>query len=576
MLPVIGGPRISAEEKEAWRDLYAKKRDYLREHLTSLCAHTNPTNLWNSIVRHRHTGAGAGPQDDAASEAAVESYDDLQLSFAGFQTVAYETLFDITPEESKAAPAQVQQERKRLFFAHSFLSPATFLGFARSDRDTVPAVPLYAFVAKRLLLFRLRAELEVAASVPPPLFGSGSTTASAKPSPPTAVGRRVLPCPPSTSSPLSNSLTQEDLEAFIADLVPHLRIIRDVPPWMLPYYLCHASRKFFFMCDTRQVGALSIDTVMKSDVFSELLRMFESDPRDAVATYPENCPIEVPATLLDPAADLEDTVPGMVVVFENDGNDINDMYTIQLASLIPTPSNETSVEKSTSVQVRRDQVYFNSAASEFLQPGQLHMDNWFSLPLMCRIYEHFTALDTDEDGVLTVNELANYSNNSFTRLAVERTFECHVPHSGSRHIMDYKTYLNFVIATEHAATRPAMKYIWSILDLDDSKTKINVSTLHCFCKELAKELLENGLMVEISAQSILSEIIDMINPEWHEWVTFADIERSGQQATVLPILLSYRNFFAYDCREQTAAAGSDEFTDSSETTSDVAAATHVV
>lgn len=77
-----------------------------------------------------------------------------------------------------------------------------------------------------------------------------------------------LPCAPSTSSPLSNGLTQDDIETFINNLIPNLRLVRDIPPWMLPYYLCHASRKFMFMCDVRNVGSLSIDTTMKSEVFS--------------------------------------------------------------------------------------------------------------------------------------------------------------------------------------------------------------------------------------------------------------------------------------------------------------------
>lgn len=559
------GTRIGEEEREGLRAEYAAKRAYLGERFANLCVSTNPTSLWNSMVKHRMTdaatgkssaGAGCGDDDSKGGEAVAESYDDLHLTFEGFCAVAYELLFNTSLESNAKDPLPTQTLRKRLFFSHPFLSPAVFLGFSRSDRDTVPAVPLYAFVAKRLLLFRLRVELELAASVPPPFFRT-------QPS-------HQLPCPPSASSPLSNGLAQEDLEAFISDLVPHLRLVRDMPPWMLPYYLCHASRKFFFMCDTRHVGALSIETVMKSDVFSELLRLFESDPRDAFTVYPERCPVEVCSRLVDPGAAADDTTPGTVVAFENDGVEADDLYTVQVAAGFTEDDGEagrptaTRRESLQTVRVRRDMVYFNSAAVDYLGHEQLNMDNWFSLPLMCRIYEHFTSLDQDADGVLTVEELAHYSNDSFTRLAIERTFECHVPHSSARHIMDYKTYLNFVIATEHAATRPAMKYIWAILDLDGTKSLIKTSTLHCFCKEIANALLEKGMMADISPQSILSEIVDMINPKWHEWITFEDMERSGQQATVLPILLSYRNFFAYDCREQTAAVSSDEYAESTE------------
>jgi Ca2+-binding EF-hand superfamily protein len=527
------GYTIAESKRAALEEAYSKKKEYLSKRIAPLYASTNPAALWNAIVKHR---LKKEPDGDF-----VDSYDDLVLSYEGYHNMVYEILFQTTPEEEAVAKPQVKEWRRSVYFNHPFLSPATFLAFARSSSGAVAAVPLYAFAAKRLLLFRIRVELELDASAPPPAFlGRAQRVAGGR-----------LPCPPSASSPLSNGLTQEDIEMFIADLVPNLRLVRDMPPWMLPYYLCHASRKFMFMCDTRGVGAIPIDVFMKSEVFSELLRMFESDAQDAIICFPEGSVVEVPASVASDGtdADADDTVPALVLSFEGSGNRLKDVYQVQL------------LDSDVKVGVTRDRIYWSTASMDYVSPDLLSMDNWFSLALMSRIYEHFTALDTDGDGVLTREELSHYSNDSFTQLSIQRVFECHVSHSGNRHIMDYKTYLNFVIATEHAATRPAMRYIWALLDLDGTKTHIKISTLHCFCKEIANELIAKGLMVDISAQSILSEIVDMINPAWHEWVTFDDIEKSGQQATVLPVLLSYRNFYAYDCREQTAASANDEFAD---------------
>ncbi|GET92080.1 hypothetical protein, conserved [Leishmania tarentolae] len=526
------GYAITGTQRSALEEAYNRKKEYLNDRVAALYASTNPASLWSAIVKYRVvTGKDGG--------AAVDTYDDLLLTYEGYRSMVYDVLFHVTPDEDAAADTQAREWRRTVYFHHPFLSPATFLAFARSSHDAVPAAPLYAFAAKRLLLFRIRVELELDASAPPPIFLDRAQR---------AVGGR-LPCPPSASSPLSNGLTQEDIEMFISDLVPNLRLVRDMPPWMLPYYLCHASRKFMFMCDTRSVGAIPIDTFMKSEVFSELLRMFESDAQDAIITYPKGTVVEIPAKFASTAADDDDTVAALVLAYEGDGNALSDVYQMQL------------LDGEAKVQVPREQIYWSTASMDYVPTEMLSMDNWFSLALMSRIYEHFTALDADGDGVLTREELSHYSNDSFTQLSIQRVFECHVNHSGGRHIMDYKTYLNFVIATEHAATRPAMRYIWALLDLDGTKTYIKIATLHCFCKEIANELLANGLMVDISAQSILSEIVDMINPAWHEWVTFEDIERSGHQATVLPVLLSYRNFYAYDCREQTAASANDEYAD---------------
>lgn len=528
------GYAVPTAQRAALEEAYKKKKEYLNARVVPLYASTNPASLWNAIVKYR---VAAETEGEAA--AAVDTYEDLVLTYEGYHNMVYDVLFHVSPAEAAATDAQMQAWRRSVYFHHPFLSPATFLAFARSSQGAVAAVPLYAFAAKRLLLFRLRVELELDASAPPPIFVDRAQRSG--------VGR--LPCPPSASSPLSNGLTQEDIEMFISDLVPNLRLVRDMPPWMLPYYLCHASRKFMFMCDTRGVGVIPIDTFMKSEVFSELLRMFESDAQDAIIAFPEGCVVEVPARFASPAAEADDTVPALVLSYEGDGNALTDVYQMQL------------IDGDVKVAVPREQLYWSTASMDYVAAELLSMDNWFSLALMSRIYEHFTALDADGDGVLTREELSHYSNDSFTQLSIQRVFECHVSHSGTRHIMDYKTYLNFVIATEHAATRPAMRYIWAILDLDGTKSHIKITALHCFCKEIARDLVANGLMVDISAQSILSEIVDMINPAWHEWVTFEDIERSGQQATVLPVLLSYRNFYAYDCREQTAASANDEFAD---------------
>ncbi|ORC87292.1 uncharacterized protein TM35_000232630 [Trypanosoma theileri] len=520
---------VPPSERSAVQAVCEARRQFLAAHVAQLYANTNPAELWNNIVKYRER------RGDESGDS-VESYDELRLSYSGYRNMVYSLIFRLSPEEEESAPSKERDTRKHLYFNHPFLSPATFLAFSRAEDGTVPAVPLYAFAAKRLLLYRLRIELELVAGVPSPSLQD----------PTTRVASRLL-CPPSASSPLSNGLTQEDIESFLYELVPNLRLVRDMPPWMQPYYLCHASRKFMFMCDTRRTGAISIDSMMKSDVFSELLRIFESDAHDAITTFQVGCTVDVTAKLVSPDAADDDTVPAIVLSYEGDGNDPDDMYTVK------------TLTEDVVLNIHRSQIYWNSGSMEFLTPDVLSMDNWFSLALMGRIYEHFTSLDLDGDGVLTLDELSRYSDGSFTRLVIERVFECHVPQSGNRHIMDYKTYLDFVIATEHASTLPALKYIWSILDLEETKSFVTVETLRCFCKEIANELIVNGLMADISAQSILSEVIDMINPKWHEWVELDDIARSGHQATVLPILLSYRNFYAYDCREQTAAAANDEY-----------------
>jgi hypothetical protein len=542
------------------------KRMYLRYRVKELYANADPGKLWSLLLVHRHkpSNAAMSNSDD------VSHGEDLRLDYGGFRAVAYELMFG-TSEDLDDGHRHI---RKQHYFQHPFLSPGVFLEFGKMSDDsesdgTISAVPLYAYVAKRMLLFRLRVELELCGSVAPTLHSASPTPVDAP------------RCTPSLSAPQSNGLTVEDLEGFVADLIPNLRIVRDMPPWMLPYYLCHASRKFFFLCDPRGTGAINIDTLMKSDVFSELLRLYESDLQDATIAFPAGTVVEIPkhrfvgvalnnTTTDADEGDEEELIRGTVEGYDNEGNVLSDMYRIRVEGEGIDADHAGLV-----VAVPRACVYWTAQTSDSLSPELLAQDNWFSLPLMHRVYEHFTSLDADGDGVLTEVEFARYSNDSYTPLAVHRVFECYVSGGGAGSsgddagvdevpppTMDFKGFLNFVVATEHPHTYASKRYLWRLLDVDDTRSYITTTALRCFTKEVSAMLIKSGLMTEshhISSTSILSEVIDMINPAWHEHITIQDLDRCKQHAIVLLVLLNFRSFYAYDCREQSAASNNDAY-----------------
>lgn len=571
----IGQP--SVDELREKRANCESKRKYFTEHMKMLYANTNPSALWKGIIKYKF----APPREEGREG----SYSRLQLTYDGYRKLAYELLFGITPEMEEAETCVEEEKywRKMIFFHHPFLSPAHFLLFSKAGEETVSAVVVYAFVAKRLLLFRLRVELESVGNVVPCALMDRTTQA----------GKALLVSRPSHSSPLSNSLSQDDVETFILRILPNLRFARDMPLWMKPYYLCHSSQKFMFMCDVHGVGTISIDTFMKSESFSELLQIFESDTREVVVPFPVGCLVEVSASVLDifdrtgkestrskmlsrksdtnaedaqqstgddesPSSvdfffvtedENEETVTAVVIGYEGEGNQLEDVYTVEVVST------------SRHIKLHRSQLYWNASCSSFLELENISINNWFFFGLVQRIYDHFTTLDVDGDGVLTEKEMREFNDASFTELVIHRLFEVYIPSNGrERHVIDFKNYLNFVLATEYPSTPASLQYIWQILDLEDTRTRISLNALRCFCKELAAELRNRKMIKDATADMILVEVIDMINPSWHEYVTLHDIMKSGQQETVIPILLSYRNFCTYDSREQspeTDVAGAD-------------------
>lgn len=565
-----------------------------------------PAELWNSIVAHRFvprapnasSSSGSGGCDDdadlrAAAAALAEETDcsgEFRLDYEGFRAVADELVLHRARRHHDAlfragkrtVPLLSTEEERAIFFSHPLLSPRTFMAFPTDADGCVKAVPLFTYVAKKLLLYNLRARLELCASVTPPALRPLAATTGDN----GGSGVAAAAVPVCRSSPLSNALTADDVEAFVSQLLPNLRLVRDMPLWMLPYYLCHASQKFFFMLDAAGLGVVTIEALMRSDVFSELLRIYESDEADATVPFRVGATVEIAETKAVEALrrgrgncgsdDSPDAAVGcasphapaspddeafvQAVVMNADGDGQDAVYTLTVtgdfvsAAAAALGLGAADPGRPTVVHLPRESLHWCPATTPSVPDEFAALENWFSLPIMHRVYKAYCDLDTDGDGLLDVAAMRKYNGGSFTPLVIERVFELFV-RGGVDGKMDFKTFLHFVIATEHPNADASVRYMWRLVDLHGTGTRIDIDVLRVFCKAIAAALLDNGLMV-ITADSILAEIVDMINPRHHEFVTLEDVRRSGHGGTVLPVILDFRNFYAYDCREQVAAGDS--------------------
>ena len=89
--------------------------------------------------------------------------------------------------------------------------------------------------------------------------------------------------------------------------------------------------------------------------------------------------------------------------------------------------------------------------------------NWFSSRNALRVYSDYLELDEDHNGMLSKSELISYGNGTLTHVFVNRVFqECHT-YEGE---MDYKTFLDFVLAMENKPDAPALQYFWRLLDFN--------------------------------------------------------------------------------------------------------------
>lgn len=558
-----------------------------------------------------------------------------------------------SPERDAAAgdasASDGDSDAQRAFFSHPLLSPAPFLAQERRPSDgTVAAAPLFASLARAMLLAEMHGRLALLATPPKALglrqhqrrerdhgAGRSDTEGSDEAVASAAVDALLAPA----------VLTADAIESFIAGLLPQLRLVRDQPPWMAPYYLCHAAQRFVFALDPRKADAIPCSVVLRSEPLASLLALYERDYSDAFVAFPPGALVDVPEALLTVAArealvaktaaagdaaaaasdDEAPLVRCRVASYDGEGSAPSDTYTLAVvaldgacdaaaptsnggASAVTTPtaengcnggenghdapprrrdrrSPETAPFSPAWVDLPRECVHWCDQTTAALAPEALdgQRGNWFSLPVASTVYAQFTLLDRDGDGLLSPDELLAYNDGSFTGLAVSRVFDVHCSgYGGGR--MNYKQFLDFVLATEHPNAVPAARYLWALVDLQGAGSRgVSTAVLRFFCREVAVKLEEAGLM-KVTADSILAEVVDMINPphgaalaralpptadgitarisEAPAGMTEAacpasisldDVLRSGHHGTILPVLLDWRAFYLYDCREQLAS-----------------------
>ncbi|KAJ2941237.1 hypothetical protein O0L34_g3432 [Tuta absoluta] len=182
-------------------------------------------------------------------------------------------------------------------------------------------------------------------------------------------------------------------------------------------------------------------------------------------------------------------------------------------------------------------------------PMELQEQNWFSAASALRVYGQYLNLDRDHNGMLSINELAGYGSGTLTRAFLQRVFQQCLTYDGE---MDYKTYLDLVLALENRRQPAALAYLFRILDIN-SQGYLDAFTLNYFFKAIQEQMVAHGAE-PVNFDDVKDEIFDMIRPEHPARITLQDLIRSGHGHTAVSILLELHGFWAYENREALAAA----------------------
>ena len=122
--------------------------------------------------------------------------------------------------------------------------------------------------------------------------------------------------------------------------------------------------------------------------------------------------------------------------------------------------------------------------------------------------------------------------------------------------MDFKTYLDLVLAFENLATDQALSYFWRLLDVR-KLGYVDVFAINFFFREIAESIRDEGYDAP-HTPDVVDEIFDMVKPANPARITFEDLRDSKQAHTVISMLVDVTGFLNYDNREHMIQPDDDD------------------
>ena len=202
---------------------------------------------------------------------------------------------------------------------------------------------------------------------------------------------------------------------------------------------------------------------------------------------------------------------------------------------------------------RTGKIFINDIVTSNILPELLDLEkvtskkemeyNWFSLYNFSRIYRKYVLLDQDKNGLLSKKELIKYSP-GLTSIFIDRIFEEYQKYDNA---IDFKQFIDFVLAMENKKEPASIQYIWRALDVYHNN-KIDTFVINMFFKGVIKKLL-NRNKGEYRIDDIKDEIWDMIGPKNQLYITLEDVLNSKYSDTVIALLIDAKAFYQHDQKE---------------------------
>jgi serine/threonine-protein phosphatase 2A regulatory subunit B'' len=174
-------------------------------------------------------------------------------------------------------------------------------------------------------------------------------------------------------------------------------------------------------------------------------------------------------------------------------------------------------------------------------------------------------LDKDQNGMLSLDEIKAFTGFSggpsgggdqiqFTTTALTRLFEETITFQPCE--MDYRGFVNLVLATENMASPESVRYFWKLVDFDKSG-RLTAEKIKFFYKDIHACLLATNYDAP-NPNHVALEIFDILACNDSRGPSLSDLITSKQGHTVLTMLLDVNGFWKYDNRESLMAQHASE------------------
>lgn len=156
----------------------------------------------------------------------------------------------------------------------------------------------------------------------------------------------------------------------------------------------------------------------------------------------------------------------------------------------------------------------------------------------------YLNLDQDHNGMLSKKELLKYGTGTMTPVFIERVFQECLTYDGE---MDFKTYLDFVLACENRKEPQSLQYFFRVLDIKGNGF-LDAFSLNFFFRDILREMTRLQ-QDPVNFADVKDEIFDMVRPRDPLKITLSDLVSCGSGDVVVSILIDLNGFWNYENRE---------------------------